>query len=588
MTTALLLGASTFASNVNAPIGDIVQWALADTYTATSGTVQTKTVIDDSEFDASLEWMYNTQITRYNTQETYAPFSMVTREQAAKMLAQFFGTYVENPPRIDISNCDFSDTTNADPTLKPYILDACQFSIFKGSAGMFAPGRTITKAELSAALIRMFSDGQLDETVTPWWTNYFIKAQQLGLTKETNINNFQNSVSRYELALILHRFKKIYVDEEPVSPLVPDSQIGLSGSTVVTGTTTNNPDSVLNLIGEGANATDDIEFREAVWWMYDNGLTKFTGAAWFAAFDVLTREQAAKMLVQYRNLMFPNKTVVTPDSCVFADITSADPTLSGWIAQSCKLSILKGWDGYFAPTKPLTRAEAIAVLLRMFDQPQNESVIPRWSNYFTKANELGLINEASDVNFNKSITRYEMATLMYRLRVKNKLVQSLNSDLMKNQLITMVNNNGKNLIVSTGDWERGYILMNTYLLDQNNDYFLIDVFGTTYKIEKNTVHKYYDKQYVRYGDIYTLDGTTKVGIANFMVNDTTVIEGVIRPYGEGKPSYGVWPTTPPYYIIKQIVPLQPWYLNTQNNTTTTTTGGTTNTTGSTTTGSSIQ
>lgn len=121
------------------PIGDIVQGALADTYTATSGSVETKTVINDSEFDASLQRMYNTQITRYNSQETYAPFTLVTREQAAKMLAQFFTTYVESPERIDVSNCQFSDTVNADPTLKPYILDACQFSIFKGAQGMFAP-----------------------------------------------------------------------------------------------------------------------------------------------------------------------------------------------------------------------------------------------------------------------------------------------------------------------------------------------------------------------------------------------------------------------------------------------------------------
>lgn len=75
--------------------------------------------------------MYEAQITRYNTQDTYGPFNLVTREQAAKMLAQFFTTYVQDPQRIDIGNCQFTDIANTDPTLKPYILDACQFSIFK-------------------------------------------------------------------------------------------------------------------------------------------------------------------------------------------------------------------------------------------------------------------------------------------------------------------------------------------------------------------------------------------------------------------------------------------------------------------------
>lgn len=546
------------------PIGDIVQGALADTYTATSGTVETTTIIHDSEFDAALQWMYNTQITRYNSQETYAPFSLVTREQAAKMLTQFFTTYVENPPRVDISNCQFWDTTNADPTLKPFILDACQFSIFKGSNGQFSPSRTLTKAELSAALIRMFSDGHLDESMQPWYTNYFIKAQELGMTKETNINNFQNPVSRYELALVLYRFKKIYADEEPATPL-----INTTGSTTTyTGTTTTDMsgnvtsvttgDSVLNLIGAGTNVTDSIEFKETVWWMYDNGLTKFSSTADFGAFDVMTREQAAKMLVQYRNIMFPGKAAVTPESCTFKDIGSADPTLKDWIVQACQLNILRGGNGTFAPTKPLSKPEAIAVLLRMFDQPQDETASPWWHNYFVKANQLGLINESSEASFDKPITRYEMSTLMYRLKVKNAFLNSLNNNSVQNKLITMVNTS-RNLIVNTGDRARGYILMNTYLLgDQNSDYFLMDVFGTTYKITKNTIQKYYDKQYVWYGDIYSLDGERKVGIASFMINDTVVLEWIIRPFGDNKPSYILGPTdTPPYYLIKQIVPLQP-------------------------------
>lgn len=349
--SALFLTAGTWAATgtdvTGKPIGDLVQGALADTYTATSGTVETKTVINDSEFNDALLWMYNTQITRYNTQETYGPFNLVTREQAAKMLSQFFTTYVENPQRMDISECQFGDTANSDPTLKPYILDACQFGIFRGSFGEFAPSRTITKAELTAALIRMFSDGHLDENVQPWWTNYFTKAQELGMTKETNINNFKNSVSRYELALMLYRFKKIYADEqEPVSivPTTGDTassgSLNLSGNVIVTGTVSNDT-GVLNLIGAGTNVTDNIEFQEAIRWMYDNGLTKFTGAANFGAFDILTREQAAKMLVQYRNIMFPGKVAVTPASCTFKDMVEADPSLTGWITQSCQMNILK-------------------------------------------------------------------------------------------------------------------------------------------------------------------------------------------------------------------------------------------------------
>lgn len=85
-------------------------------------------------------------------------------------------------------------------------------------------------------------------------------------------------------------------------------------------------------------------------------------------------------------------------------------------------------------------------------------------------------------------------------------------------------NGSKNLIVNTGDRARGYILMNTYLLGNENTDFLIDIFGTTYKITKNTVQKYYANQSMRYGDIYSLDGERKVGIASFMINNEYVLE----------------------------------------------------------------
>lgn len=128
----------------------------------------------------------------------------------------------------------------------------------------------------------MFSDGHLDETSQPRWINYFTKAQELGLTKETNMTRFQNPVSRYELALILYRFKKIYADEQtPISIVTTGTNtVTDTGSiSVNTGTApvlNNSGDALISLIGGGTSVNDNIEFKETVMWMYDNGLTKFT------------------------------------------------------------------------------------------------------------------------------------------------------------------------------------------------------------------------------------------------------------------------------------------------------------------------
>ena len=94
----------------------------------------------------------------------------------------------------------------------------------------------------------------------------------------------------------------------------------------------------------GSNITDNPEFKETVMRMYDNGLTKFQTPSDFMPFESLTREQAAKMLVQYRKLMFPAKIAVTTNDCVFKDIGTADPSLKEWIIESCQLNILKGGD----------------------------------------------------------------------------------------------------------------------------------------------------------------------------------------------------------------------------------------------------
>lgn len=58
------------------------------------------------------------------------------------------------------------------------------------------------------------------------------------------------------------------------------------------------------------------------------------------------------------------------------------------------------------------------------------------------------------------------------------------------------------------------------LLENGNfDVGYIEVFGTRYKIVKSTTEKYFSDNFVRYGDVYTLDSDTKTGSINFVVSN---------------------------------------------------------------------
>jgi len=46
----------------------------------------------------------------------------------------------------------------------------------------------------------------LDETTSPRRQNYFNEAQSLGLVTPSDAVNFENAISRYEVALFLYKF----------------------------------------------------------------------------------------------------------------------------------------------------------------------------------------------------------------------------------------------------------------------------------------------------------------------------------------------------------------------------------------------
>jgi hypothetical protein len=66
------------------------------------------------------------------------------------------------------------------------------------------------------------------------------------------------------------------------------------------------------------------------------------------------------------------------------------------------------------------------------------------------------------------------------------------------------------------------------LEDGNFNIGYVEIFGVTYKIVKSTTEKYTEDNFVRYGDVYSLDTDEDIGTANFIVSNGFAVNGTIR------------------------------------------------------------
>lgn len=160
-------------------------------------------------------------------------------------------------------------------------------------------------------------------------------------------------------------------------------------------------------------SSQNEELKEAVSRMHANGMTKYQSYEEFRSFDVLTRQEAAKFFSEFAiNVLY--KDIDQNKFCWFDDLEDADPSLKNHIISSCLLGLFQGTAWYFKPYEQFTKAQAIAVLVRSLEWYSNEDTLPRWINYFWKAQSLWLTNETDPYALDRPLLRYEMALLLYR------------------------------------------------------------------------------------------------------------------------------------------------------------------------------
>lgn len=518
-----------------------------NTGTAT-GTIDIATpTYTGTEFEQALAWMYENGLTKYNNEADYRANDWLTREEAAKIIGQAFIKLGYNQNTKN-NNCGFSDANEVDPTLSGFVINTCKRWIFKGTTdNKFLPTQKLTRPQAMALLIRIFEGKTSNESQNPRWDQYYIKSKALGLTTLNNKTIFDGGISRKEIAIYIYRLRNI-VSNETIKLMMLSrlAELGMTGQIVNNGILDN-----FSTLADSLSINNDPELLEAIRWMNDNGLTNFKTIQEYKPFEILNREQTAKILYNFWEVFKFMQTGhnTSTETCIFKDIANIDASLVTYVEQACEIGMMNGSNGYFNPKWTINKSEFIAAVIRLFEGKKlDETTSPRWTNYFNKAQEIGMIWPADAVTFENPITRYEVALFLYRFKVKYQILQNMNNNNIVNQIISTV---PWSIATGSNNLPESYVYVDMNLLQNGNfDVGYIEIFGQRYKVVKANTDKYFTNNFVRYGDTFSLDKETKIGTTNFIVSNLSLIEWKIR-IGESTFTISPINNTNAYYKITQ-------------------------------------
>ena len=507
------------------------------------------------EIDKALYWMYTNGLTKYDNLVDYRPDDPLLREEAAKIIGQ---AYIILWYSKDVKNtsCSFSDEAQFDPSLASYVKDTCSYWIFRWSNWSFLPQRSLSKAEALTVLIRILEGELSSEEFSPWWTLYFVKAKNIALSNESDVNSLDRPVTRREIALLVYRFKKIVLDaqlnnaakqqlslinQNPVN-FVPENKSSETQSGENTSAVTWNQQSeetdfswVLSWVDFWVTTSLSIlsspEVVEAINWMKDKGLTTAKDINAYKPFEYLTREQAAKMFLQFAKALGYTSPLEENVSCEFNDLKEADPNLVPSIQEVCRLWLMQWGNWKFSPNVVMSKSQFVAMLVRLYEWKRlDETTNPWWANYFIKAGELWILDKWDISSFEWSLTRYEAALLFYRFQLKQAISMWLNTWSLKNEVLSSVKNSDGGF--SSWDLDNSYaVLVDGNLL--KNQFFqegYLELLWERFLLKKTamTVFDIWDESFVWYGDLYDFASDVKVWTVNFIVSNGNIIQWTIR------------------------------------------------------------
>ena len=146
----------------------------------------------------------------------------------------------------------------------------------------------------------------------------------------------------------------------------------------------------------------------------NNGITTMDSLQTFQSDRAITRQEAAKMFVTMAEKVYGKKIASFPEVCntLYNDDKTFGSTLKSFVYSACALDLMKGDKWSFNANGNITRAQALAVIMRTVVGRQAETTNPRWMSYVDVAKEAELVTFTDLKNFDGAITRGELIEWM--------------------------------------------------------------------------------------------------------------------------------------------------------------------------------
>lgn len=355
---------------------------------------------------------------------------------------------------------------------------------------------------------------------------------------------------------------EVYTDKKGSSIM----EYGNPASATITNDTVKSYDSVAKetIVTKWVDPVDDPEFKEALAWMYSNRLTDFKNSSEYRPFDKITRSEAAKIIGRFTQYVLSTKDlkqrVVNDKDCFFKDFDTVYDSLKADVAVSCQLGLFNGDSGYFYPHNTLSKAQSIAVLIRLFDNKiYDESGNPRFGWYLSRAIDLWISSNSNIDNYKQAVTRYEIAIMIYRFQIKYKLLNKEKEQFSNNSLINVVKEIPAdiNVLWSTGITWWDVKLLTTInsnkLTDKSTDNISMNIFNSAFQIRKRKIDTYgiENNNFIRFGDLIDTKSERTLWTVSFVIIWWSIYEAYIRPDNKDF-YYIILPSEqPPYYEISK-------------------------------------
>ncbi len=525
--TGTTLSGSVSTWSVNTGTTNNTEISFSSVFLPRAGTTKTTT----QELEESILWWHTNWLTIYDTITDYKADQLLLREQAAKIF--YNSALILEFNSAAYKDCSFSDIDTVTDDLKKSIANICaMWWLMKWNEWEFSPFRQLSYAETITIIARLTWIKNTTST-SAWRTPYLNHVKKLWILKWMNMDesNMEKKITRWETITLLYRLAQV-------------AQANWGDFSNIDSATTTIDNSNSSSVSIGAGIIDAPKFTTALLWMYHNEMTIYWRASDFDPFNILTREQAAKILSIYDSKFTKTTRKWT---CSFSD--TANSSLQAYITDLCQKWLFNN-NKLFRPTQSITKSEFVEALLLLIDPTISSGATSQ--QIISKAIEHELITQTDTKTFDKPITRYEVALMLSDYHFRSAFIENLKDNTNSYNVISPASND--NTTYPAGQ-QKVFIDINSIDAKEfNNGY--ITIFGKSYKITKKEILHYFPTSYTWFGEISDVNNDTVIGNISMAIGQNwgtkVLVEGFIS-FPDTQQIYTIYPTNQiPYYIITRI------------------------------------